>query len=206
MRRRLKVHGATRRPRRKSEWLLGSNGGCLERIQISACDDELPAVDLFSIVQSDPDAVPGSVSSVGEVTVARIVGEIHLVGFFPPQTSTIGWATLGFYEGMYIADMDSAGLAIIKSPILANDQTSGDWLWKRSSIMKFVYSSVPTIQVSDDLSWESAHFDIRVKRKMRKEEGIFYAVSCLLEDFGGGANVPPEAGVYGSNRALVLLP
>jgi len=208
MRRRLKVHGATRRPRRKSEWLAGASGGCLSRLNVIDCSDVLTDPDLFTLVLNPSDATPGQVESVAEVTIARLVGELWVYSAADaPAATAAQYATVSFYVGVYIADASVVNFTIL-DPEFGPDMSSKDWMYRglvvhtHNGPIGAISSSKATPMASpgNDHGW-----DIRVKRKIRKEEAIFLAIKAVKEDIIGD-RLSYTAGVYGDVRALALLP
>lgn len=199
-----------RTPRRKSEWLAAANGDCLTRLNPTSCAVDADP-DYFSLVNNPTDAVAGDVSGVGEVTLVRLVGDLwaYSNGSAPAASSPQFW-TMTFYVGVFIADLGTIqGSAM--DPIASADAASKDWLWR--SLIVHSYCSgggeINVCQTSPFSSGESApHVDIRVKRKLRKEEGILLAVSAKF-DFpppSGAPRVDVVAGLYANLRGLVLLP
>jgi len=207
--------GFARRMRRKMTWLSGSNPGCNTRLSISDCSSENPNIDVFTVVENPFDPLAGVVSSVSEVTLLRLVGE-QFVGFVVnPGAGNGGTFNIIFCEGFYIADTAS-GLTLAKDPSSAAEQSSSDWLWRRTTVFANNVLSGSANQCNDKSVLSSnngPHIDVTSKRKLRKEESIFYAVVCLLDQqsphvvVGGGiagTDVSPYA--YGSVRALIGLP
>jgi len=205
-----------RRPRRKMAWLSGSNIGCATNLSVNRCDAEDPIINVFTVVENPFDPSAGVVSSVSEVTLLRLVGE-QFVGFDVEAGAGAGGTfNIMFCEGYYIGDTAS-GLTLAKDPSSAAEQSSGDWLWRRTTLFANNLLSGSTNQCNDRsvLSGNHGpHVDVGVKRKLRKEESIFYAVVCFFDQtvppfnvVAGGidpGDVFPYA--YGSVRALVALP
>jgi len=123
-----------------------------------------------------------------------------------------------FCEGMYIADMPVTSGTTVLDPSDAGDLTSKDWMWLRSSVWQARYTS-QTSGVHNTLfapisgAWDP-HIDVRVKRKMRANEGIVYAIAAYAD---AGADVDPPGGgpasaadvsayAYGQVRGLVMMP
>jgi len=196
--------------------LSGSNPGCATNLRVSSCSSEDPSIDVFTVLENPFDPLAGVVSSVSEVTLLRLVGE-QFVGFdVDAAAGTGGTFNMIFCEGYYIADTAS-GLTLAKDPSSAAEQSSSDWLWRRTTIFANQVLSGSTNQCNDRAVLSgggSPHIDVQVKRKMRKEESIFYAVVSMFDQtvppfqaVGGGialADVFPYA--YGSVRCLVALP
>lgn len=202
------------RQRRKTCWLSGSNPGCATGLSIERCNGEAHPFDVFTLVLNPADALPGEVNSVSEVTLLRLVGE-QVVGIScdPPAGADLR-GTVQISEGYFIADTNDAAF-VGKDPSNVNDQSSKDWLWRRTSYFTLGIVTSPFVRMNDEQPFGNAHIDVRVKRKVRKQEGIFHAVHALLDSgatspliFGAGAwdvtAVVPFA--YGSMRALVMLP
>jgi len=203
------------RARRKTAWMSGSNPGCVTPLSIFLCNNEAQRPDVFTVIENPSDVLPGLVSSVSEVTLLRLVGE-QIVGIRIESGSSGGTGAAVVAEGFYIADTEAGVLNSIKDPGAAIEQSSGDWLWRRTQV--FPLDTVRRVMLTGDISAvATSHIDVKVKRKLRKEEGIFYAVKVLLDNgttsplvftnIGGGFdvnNVVPFA--VGSVRALVALP
>jgi len=195
--------------------MSGSNPGCVTPLSIFVCDSETQRPDVFTVIENPSDVLPGLVSSVAEVTLLRLVGE-QIVGIRIESGSSGGTGVCTVAEGFYIADTQAGVLDSIKDPGSATEQSSGDWLWRRTQV--FPLDTTRRVMVTGDIcGQETAHIDVKVKRKLRKEEGIFYAVKVLIDNgttsplvftnIGGGFdvnNVVPFA--VGSVRALVALP
>jgi len=200
------------RPRRKNAWLAGARSECSSRLTVTACDAEVPAdPDLFLILDNPDDGVPGQVESVSEVTSLRIVGDlwyystINAAAAAEPQHITFSFAS-----GIYLADQVTAGGTVL-DPFIANDQSSKDWLWRNLTMHGFsslggaiAQSGLTPVSNADN----HPHIDIRVKRKVRKQEALVLAVHVTTDNpFPSGTHRTLDtAHLYADLRVLVALP
>lgn len=165
---------------------------------------ESAEAEAFELILNPADPVPGQVDSVSEVTLVRLVGDIILSAALSGAGNIV---SIIFYEGIYIADNDGAGLIVPKNPAAVGDSSSADWLWRRttaftaddSALARRVYCN------SMDDQYNGAHIDVKVKRKVRKEEGIYYGIIASLEALTGATGTS-RAWINGNARAYVLLP
>lgn len=210
-----------RRVKRKTEWLLSANLDCATLLRTQACTTETSDPNTFLMVFAPSTAaIAGSSGETNEVTVARLVGEWHFGATLTLPNGAIQGRIMNLEvaEGMYIADMPVTSGTTILDPSDAGDLISKDWMWLRTSIWQANYSlsgiasfNVPFFPVSRN--WDP-HYDVRVKRKMRANEGIVYSVavyadaSATVDPPGGGpvSATDVSAYVYGQGRALVLMP
>lgn len=203
------------RPRRKTTWLAGANSGCGTRLTVTPCDFEgVDAVDpdLFLIVDNPEDALPGQVASVSEVTVLRVVGDLAMWSSITASAITEPQhITFSFHMGMYIADVPSASFSTQLDPTLSADASSGDWMWR--SLVMHSYSAGLGATNQSQIQYASSgptdpHIDIRVKRKLRKQESIILAVKVTTDHpFPSGTpRTLDTAFLYADLRALVALP
>lgn len=201
---------AMRAPKRRSEWLAGANGDCLTRLNVTSCAVDADP-DYFSLVNNPADAIAGDVSAVGEVTLVRLVGDLWAYSNgLAAAASTPQFWTVAFYVGVFIADLGTIqGSAM--DPIASADASSKDWLWRGLLVHSYCTGGgeVEVCQCTPFSSGENhPHLDIRVKRKIRKEEGILLAISAKF-DFpppSGFPRIDIQTGVYANVRGLVLLP
>jgi len=211
MRRRTRVV----RARRKMTWLAGANSACSDRLTVTPCDDEnLPNVapDLFLLVDNPEDALPGSVSSVSEVTVLRIVGDLwFLSSISAADAAEPQLITFSFASGIYLADTAEGQVATVLDPSESANASSSDWMFRNRTMHAFsslggaIQQSGLTPISNGDVH---PHLDIRVKRKVRKQEAILLAVKCTIDNpFPSGTNRTLEtAHLYADIRVLVALP
>lgn len=206
-----------RRAKRKMTWLAGANSACGDRLTITPCDQEAPPLeeippDLFLLLDAPPDASPGSVSSVSEVTVLRIVGDlwfwssINAAAAAEPQHITFSFAS-----GIYIADSPDAQFTTVLDPMESANADSSDWMWRNRTMHAFsslggaiAQSGLTPISNGDT----HPHLDIHVKRKVRKQESIILAVKVTTDNpFPSGTHRTLDtAFLYADIRVLVALP
>jgi len=172
------------------------------------CEDVLTDPDLFTLVINPSDATPGQVESVGEVTVARLVGEIWVWSSADaPAATAAQYSTVAFYVGVYIADASVVNFTIL-DPEFAPDMSSKDWMWRGLEVHEHhgAVGAISSAKCSVLKSPGNDHgWDIKVKRKMRKEEAIFMAIKAVVDPIVGD-RFTHTAGVYGDVRALCLFP
>lgn len=209
-----------RRVKRRTQWLLSANITCAQLLRSQGCATEVSDPDTFLMVFAPSGAATqGSSGEVSDVVVTRLVGEWHLGGTVAVPTGTIQnrVANLVFAEGIYIADQPITSSTTVMDPSDSGDMISKDWMWMRTSVWQCVYSQNATAANAvfrPQNGFFNPHYDVKVKRKMRANEAIVYAIAAYLD---ASATVdPPGAGplgnadvsayVYGSGRALVTMP
>lgn len=194
-----------RTPKRKGTWLNALGGDCAVEVPLVPCAEiQAGTPEAFELIMNPAESVPGQVDSVGEVTLVRLVGDIILTA------SAVGGGNIQsiiFYEGIYISDVDSGGFIIPKNPADVGDSSSADWLWRRTSAFVCDDQAVDARVYCNSMhnQFEGAHLDVRVKRKIRREEGIFYGIIAAIEPLTGVAGTA-RAWLNGNARAYVLLP
>jgi len=203
-----------RSARRKTEWLSAISSGCLSRLEVVECQlyEEGTGLDTnqFLLVDNPFDANPGVVSEVGEVTVVRLVGDLTLTGSFANVSPGVSWTALHFLCGIHISDADpESGASPKMSAGSPNAQPSKDWMWTQD-VTLFSNTNVDT-GVSNKAPntqglMHTEHIDIKVKRKLRKNERIILAIDVLRDTVGGEQITLPDAHVGGMMRALCMLP
>lgn len=188
-----------KRVRRKTTWIIGSWMSCATPLTISRCDSEVSDPDVFSIVVNPAtSAALGLADDIGEVTLLRTVGEFHLGYTVLPAAGKSGVATIAFAECMYIADTTLAGSTVI-DPVSPDDMVSKDIIWMRTVMQHFNYAGAicsGSEMSRGDPAW--SHIDVRVKRKIRANEAILYAVTCILD----GDALPAGCQTVGSPLAV----
>lgn len=206
------------RVRRKTQWLNAISGQtCSEILRFVDCADiETPAnldTNQFLLVDNPLDAVPGQVSTVGEATLLRLVGEIcfdvsHAVSAAPASW----WDIWMVYWGIYITDQDSLGVIAPKNNVF--DVESKDWLARGvytdadcglAGTNALVCFQNDATGGSPETQSNGSHIDIRVKRKIRREESIILAVDVLLEHVLGDVGAF-NFRINGNVRALIAMP
>jgi len=198
------------RPRRKTEWLSAVSGGCLTAIDQVRCDGEVLDPAVFTLIDNPVDAVPGEVTAVGEVTALRIVGSLFLSSF-TTATTNAHVAVFMWHLGIYLSDSDANGAVLVKSPADVDDASSKDWLWRSTwmshHIITFGGGSIIQSNVINGGGEPTRHIDIKVKRRLRKEETIILAVDVLWDDLQSGSTPATQNHLIGGDlRALVALP
>jgi len=92
-----------------------------------------------------------------------------------------------------------------KSAALNADATSKDWLWRGTFQTAMYLQAGDAADVNFKVQADVQHLDIKVKRKLRQEEGIFFTFEPF-EDILSGAD-PATFGFLELNmRYLVMLP
>jgi len=204
-----------RAPRRKTQWLnaIGSNL-CSVPLTRNFCTNDGPGVytpDQFLLVDNPLDTIPGQVSTVGEATLIRLVGEINIALVTAGVTNNIFWHIINVFMGIYITDQDAAGIIAAKEPTL--DVETKDWLWRGTfshSQCGLNNTNVFTCTENDPFTEGTAsngsHIDLRVKRKIRREESIILATTFLVDEVLGPGEVVTQARINGNVRALIMMP
>lgn len=196
-------------------WLAGANSACGERLTVTPCDFEgLPSVapDLFLLVDNPEDAIPGQVGSVSDVTIVRLVGDLWMYSSVSAADATEPqFQTVQFHIGVYIADTPFNEVATVLDPTLSAHAASKDWMYRNLEVHTYAAGLGPTQQnrstpVSSGPT--HPHLDIRVKRKVRKEEAILMSVKVLTDNpFPAGTNrLLTTAFLYADIRCLAALP
>lgn len=204
----------TRRAKRRTSWLSGiSSLGCATPLSIRRCNEvEVVTTDIFELLTVQADVLPGTSQGVGEMTLLRLVGELQIGCTTDPASASGGTALVLISEGIYLADAGQDGAVLIKTPGDVFDMTSKDWIWTRTSCIPFNSVSVREHKLA--FSGEGAHIDITVKRKIRREESLIYAVDIALDqnaptfvaDGSGHQTTTVFPYIFGALRALVALP
>jgi len=215
---------ARRRVRRKTQWLLSANIDCATLLRIQGCTTEVSDPNTFLMVFSPSgSAILGSAGETNDVTVVRMVGDWHIgCTMKVPQGSGSGQiftANVIFAEGMYIADMPVTSGTTVLDPSDAGDMVAKDWMWMRTSVWTtgevLPLTTDGTAVLTPQSGQFDPHYDVKVKRKMRANEGIVYSVAVYADNSQtvDPAGVGPTVNasdfspyVYGSGRALVMMP
>jgi len=183
---------------------------CPTQLTIDRCEDmQAASVDAFQILQNPVDTLPGVVGNLEQVTCVRLVGELVLHGFHDnPNASTITVSSLQCSLGIYQADADLGGSIVPKDPAHPADSESGDWMWHSFVDLSAAVRSTASAAEGTpkaQLVTEQLHIDIKVKRKVKKEEGIFLVLHTAHGELLGSA-INVDAWLSGYVRAYVLLP
>lgn len=201
---------AAKRSRRRSAWMSSASpDACPTLINVDRCEEIVQDPDVFQIIQNPIDPSLGVVTSLEEVTVARVVGEImlytHLAQGGVDALSVCG---IEYSLGLFHADTDPAGAIAIKDPSSAGDQESKDWLWRDTEAVSAVLRNASVYQGEPRSIFEvrKVHLDVRVKRKIRKEEGIYLSVKALLQTPLAADPTEIDCFISANIRSLVLLP
>jgi len=136
----------------------------------------------------------GVAREAGDVTVLRIVGDLV---FHSWASGVPGGGQADFlvhwHLGVLFADVDpntGATLEPAQNPGTAYDAETKDWLWRYHTAHQLLTSVDGS---SDPIAGmagadERAHLDITVKRKLRRDEGLWLQIICLFETvFTNGA-------------------
>jgi len=182
---------------------------------VDCADIETPAnldTNQFLLVDNPLDAVPGQVSTVGEATLLRLVGEIMFDHSFVVSSAPASWWDIYWvYWGVYITDQDSLG--VIRPLNNLFDIESKDWLARGvytsstcgpAASTAFICEQNDTFE-GDATASNGSHIDIKVKRKIRREESIILAVDVLLEHVLGDVGAH-NFRINGNVRALIAMP
>lgn len=202
----------TRRTRRRTAWLsAASTDACPVELQVDDCDDLQPfTVDVFQILQNPVDTLPGVVGNLEDVTLIRLVGEIILYGFHDnPTASTISVSSLEVSMGVYLSDTDPSGQVMIKDPTTPGDAESKDWMWRDTAQLAAAVRSTSSAAEGTpkaQLVTAERHIDIKVKRKVRKEEGVYIAFKAVRGVLLGQSPINVNCWLTANLRALVMLP
>lgn len=206
-----------RRPRRKGMWLnaIGLQD-CSVGLTRNVCGENFDPTltDLFLLVDNPTQFPEGSVSTVGEATVVRLVGELDIFLAYAGVTTGVWWTNVAVAMGIYVVDADSFGTVLPRSP--AADVENGDWMWRGSYFDSQCGQGTAVgnlICTENDLAGEGtnangSHIDIRVKRKLKREESIVLAIDVLVDDIivSSTGNPTVAARLNGNVRAYVLEP
>lgn len=216
MRRRLRRTG----PGRKTMWMSAMQSACVERVATTDCNlfDEDPQAfppEVFSLVIVPPSGDVGVVREAGEVTAIRLVGDITLTGMFNAITTGVAGdfgGVLSFHMGVLFADADpftGSILAPPQSPAISADAETKDWLWRYHTTMLLP----TTTRAGADLFYgrgyatKDVHLDVTVKRKLRRDEGLWLVINVLTEEYLNQNYIPSYiAGLTANVRQLVVLP
>jgi len=215
---RRRARGRVRTARRKGCWLNAIGAvDCAVQLTRNECGEGFqPAnTDLFLLVDNPVQPVQGSVSSVGEATLVRLVGEICISKVLAGQPNSSWVQSTYIIMGIYIADFANNGIPITRSPAL--DVENGDWLWRGTyadtqcgtGAVQNIFICTENNATGGGVSQSNgSHIDVKVKRKLKREESILLAVDFIQDDviLSGGGNPVPAAFITGNVRAYVLEP
>lgn len=178
MRRRARrMGGRSSRPRRQTDWIVSAEGFVLDP------NPQFGATTLITLIDSiDLDA------HNDQLTVVRIVGELHFWDLEPSRPEADPWNWRGF-AGIYKTEADQAGAVIELAPDDGIDADSEAWLWRHSFI-----SHPDGITISADGAGVnslihgrySTHIDLRVMRKMGGREHLVLAFRLFNPGTGSG--------------------
>jgi len=211
MRRRMRMRRA---PRRKTQWYAGAQSLCGQRLTVIACDFEgyNGEAELFSLLENPADAVDGQVGSGGDdVTILRVVGSLWLYSSISAADATEPqFQTVSFHMGMYVGDDTAVDGIVMNSPVLSADASSKDWLWRDLVVHAYHAGLGQTNQnqvspASSPLTYP--HVDVKVKRKLRKEEDLIFAIQATTDNpFPAGTNrLETTAFLYADLRVLAAM-
>jgi len=210
-----------RRARRRTEWLTAAQSACPEDIRIINCDefDQDPNAfpdDSFNLVVVPPSNTPGVAEGVADVTVLRVVGDLHLHSMmFPPAGPIITEGLVMWHVGVLFSDVDpntALGLTPMQSAATSYDAETKDWLWRwhDTAHHKAILAATGADCCHAEARTVKAHIDFTVKRKLRRDEGLFLQVVGLWHQLftnGTGLQNGSFQGWLTANiRALVALP
>lgn len=204
---------SSRRVRRKTQWYAGANSLCGARLSVEPCDSEVsPLPDLFTLLENPAEATAGLVGSGGDdVTVLRVVGDLWLWSSVSAAAATEPQLqNVIFYAGVYIGDDTQRDGIVLLDPTNSGDCSSKDWMWRGLTMHTYAAGTGATNQAqsSQFSSGERhPHLDIRVKRKLRKEEDIILAITCVTDNpFPAGTNrLLTTAFLYADIRVLAAM-
>jgi len=195
------------RLRRNGIWVVGASADCGLEVEPIDCGQVATGsgVQTFEYVFNSTPASAGQAGLDNAATVVRMVGDQHVAGaFFQNGALTGDITTLHIIEMWYIADIDSTGNLIPKDPTDANDIKSADVMHMRSSLYVQTGAGAKGFSLSESRQHNGAYIDFRVKRKLRQEEEIVYAITAVTDIVRGAGSVTATVNVYGNVRAYVL--
>lgn len=194
-------------------WIDAARLDCVQQLNPRGCLDLSPndSPDVFTLVESLQDSVAGSVGSSGDATLIRLVGEIHLIhDFAASAAATSTERTLATAMGIYIGDINQQNNVLLLSPVFAKQ--SKDWLWLGSFYSNrtviagnSLLEGVANEQSCEGTNANGSHIDVKVKRKIRKGEGIFLSFQTVTQDIFG-TSMASAFFMQAQLRALVMLP
>jgi len=167
--------------------------------------------EVFTLVENLLDSTAGQVGPVSDATLVRLVGELWLTqSYAAANAANSSQKDVFTIMGIYIADINQQNNVLPLSPIFT--MQSKDWLWTGSfhstrSVIAggSVLNSDINNQSCEGSNANGSHLDIRVKRKVRKGEGIFLATQSYSHNIFGDSLAATV--FFGARlRALVLLP
>jgi len=195
---------------------------CSERMSPIRCEDfeEDPSnipPEIFNLEVVPPGDTVGVVREVAEVTHLRLVGDLALhtnLLATPSAGEEHNSAIVHWHVGVNFADVDpQTGLpcAPVQSPATAYDAETKDWLyrWHHAETLHVARSSAGSPWFQRAVHSVNHHIDINVKRKLRRDEGLWLFVHMLFEDMGSSTAVTASnfIGALTANlRSLIVLP
>jgi len=186
MRRRVRRMGR-RGPRRKTDWIPCITGTSptnpvTDNVATTIFDAWIDTFDMTAHTE--------------QLTVVRMVGEVYF-GFQRAQEILPVGAILVSW-GFYVSALDDSGATIVLDPGSDASSDSEDWMFRRT--VEVVPFSPATLGAAVFNSWDSAHFDTRVMRKMEGRKTLNFIAKI---DFVQGVVTPVTCEMYGNVRALV---
>jgi len=194
--------------RRHGTWAVAASADCGLEVEPIDCGVVATGVGsaFFNYLVNFSPVAAGDTGVDNPATVVRIVGDQHVAGAWFLQGGATGdITTMHIIEMWYIGDIDNTGAVIPKDPTNAFDIKSSDIMHMRSSLFVQTGSGAKGFSLCENRVHEGSYIDFRVKRKLRQEEEIVYAVTAVTDIVRGGAGpITATVNVYGNVRAYVL--
>lgn len=141
---------------RQTDWIASATGSAFESFPLGQVDG-VNLVDLADMTDHNDC-----------VTVERIVGE-YFIRVVNPSADTV----IMFFMGIAVRQCDENGAVIFLDPIDDQDADSNDWLWRRHYIIAPLFPVIVDTTGGHVFStYEEAHLDVHVRRKMRGRDQL----------------------------------
>jgi len=164
--RRRKLFRSRSGAKRLTDWISGSQGPDPEN-PIGATPVQFVVINTQDLDDHDD-----------RFTVVRIVGEVYFRCRIPAIDF---WQTISW--GIYKTTSNTAGTIIALSPSSLTDEDSEDWMFLRT-VPLINHSGAQGIGAVTSNNYASAHFDIRVQRKLEGLQQIVLA-AVVSANFAG---------------------
>jgi len=194
-------------------WLTAATPDCVVALSSTPCAEVNPGspIEAFTLIENLLDTVQGSIGPSGDATLVRLVGEIHLsLNFAAGAAADSSQGILTQTMGIYLGDINAQNQILQLDPLFFIQ--SKDWLWTGSFSAQAtviaggsILTTVTNQQGATGTNANGSHIDIKVKRKVRKGEGIFLATKGLSQNIFG-TSIAFATFMTARLRALILLP
>jgi len=195
-------------------WFGAIIPACWTQINTVECRAETTEPELFELIgPEDRELGTQGLATPGvDMTMKceRIVGELCFMSTISLTGGHSGPTAHSIWAGIYSTEADASGAVVPWNPgpsgttVPAEDEKQ-KWMWLYSWHHPFASEAQPAISVETNQFSPSAHFDIRVKRRLKGREGVYLAVLATYDPLlGTGGIVTYDMRMNGHLRMLLL--